>query len=118
MYDEYVNGTTTITKAAVETQTANGTATKPTGIVLTGWVSMENGEISISLADVAAYRTAGASIAMPGLISSTMARRITCLAMRSRMLVIGTVCCWIFSRLTPMRLLPCSIIVLVLTPSA
>lgn len=66
MYDEYVNGTTTITKAAVETQTANGTATKPTGIDLTGWVSMENGEISFSLADVAAYRTAGASIAMPG----------------------------------------------------
>lgn len=66
MYDEYVDGAATITKADAETQTANGTATEPTGTDLTSWVSLENGEISFSLADVAAYRTAGASKAMPG----------------------------------------------------
>lgn len=66
MYGEYVDGATTITKAAAETQTTNGTATEATGTDLTGWVSYENGEISFSLADVAAYRTAGASKAIPG----------------------------------------------------
>ena len=66
MYGEYVDGAAAITKAAAETQTANGTATEPTGTDLTGWVSLENGEISFSLADAAAYRTAGASKAMPG----------------------------------------------------
>lgn len=66
MYGEYVDGAATITKAAAETQTTNGTATEATGTDLTGWVSYENGEISFSLADAAAYRTAGASKAMPG----------------------------------------------------
>lgn len=66
MYGEYVDGAAAITKAAAETQTANGAATEPTGTDLTGWVSLENGEISFSLADAAAYRTAGASKAMPG----------------------------------------------------
>lgn len=66
MYGEYVDGAATITKAAAEAQTTNGTATAPTGTDLTGWVSYENGEISFSLADAAAYRTAGASKAMPG----------------------------------------------------
>lgn len=66
MYGEYVDGAATITKAAAEIQTANGTATEPTGTDLTGWVSLDNGEISFSLAGVAAYRTAGASKAMPG----------------------------------------------------
>ncbi|MBM6938425.1 hypothetical protein H7U37_07785 [Pseudoflavonifractor phocaeensis] len=66
MYGEYVDGAAAITKAAPEPQTANGTADEPTGTDLTGWVSYENGEISFSLADAAAYRTAGASKAMPG----------------------------------------------------
>ncbi|MGN8968366.1 hypothetical protein [Intestinimonas sp. HCP28S3_D6] len=66
MYGEYVDGAATITKAAAEAQTINGTATEPTGTDLTGWVSYENGEVSFSLADAAAYRTAGASKAMPG----------------------------------------------------
>lgn len=66
MYGEYVDGAATITKAAAEIQTANGTAIEPTGTDLTGWVSLDNGEISFSLADVAAYRTDGASKAMPG----------------------------------------------------
>lgn len=66
MYGEYVNGAATITKAAAEAQTTNGTATEATGTDLTGWVSYENGEISFSLADAAAYRTAGANKAIPG----------------------------------------------------
>lgn len=78
MYGEYVDGAATITKAAAETQTTNGTATEATGTDLTGWVSYENGEISFSLADVAA--TAPPEPAKPcrDLMSSTMAKRITC----------------------------------------
>lgn len=66
MYGKYVDGAATITKAAAEAQTTNGTATEATGTDLTGWVSYENGKVSFSLADAAAYRTAGASKAMPG----------------------------------------------------
>lgn len=66
MYGEYVNGAAAITKAAAESQTVNGTATEATGTDLTGWVSYEDGTISFSLADAAAYRTAGASKAIPG----------------------------------------------------
>lgn len=65
MYGEYVDGAVTVTKAAAEAQTANGTASEPTGTDLISWVSLENGQISFSLADAAAYRTAGASKAMP-----------------------------------------------------
>ena len=65
MYGEYVDGAATITKAAAEPQTVNGTADESTGTDLTSWVSYENREISFSLADAAAYRTAGASKAMP-----------------------------------------------------
>ena len=66
MYGEYVEGAATITKAAAQAQTTNGTATEATGTDLTGWVSLTDGQISFSLADAAAYRTAGASKAMPG----------------------------------------------------
>ncbi len=66
MYGEYVNGAAAITKAAAEPQTVNGTATEATGTDLTGWVSYEDGTVSFSLADAAAYRTAGASKAIPG----------------------------------------------------
>lgn len=65
MYGEYVSGAATITKAA-ETQTENGTASESAGTDLTDWVSLENGKISFSLSAAAAYRTAGASKAMPG----------------------------------------------------
>ena len=66
MYGEYVEGAATITKAAAQAQTTNGTATEATGTDLTSWVSLTDGQISFSLADAAAYRTAGASKAMPG----------------------------------------------------
>ena len=66
MYGEYVEGAATITKAAAQPQTTNGTATEATGTDLTSWVSLTDGQVSFSLADAAAYRTAGASKAMPG----------------------------------------------------
>lgn len=66
MYGEYVEGAATITKAAAQAQTTNGTATEATGTDLTSWVSLTDGQISFSLADAAAYRTAGTSKAMPG----------------------------------------------------
>ncbi len=66
MYGEYVDGAAAITKAAAEPQTTNGTAAEATGKDLTNWVSLTDGQISFSLADAAAYRTAGASKAMPG----------------------------------------------------
>lgn len=65
MYGEYVEGAAAITKAAVQPLTANGTAAEATGTDLTSWVSLTDGQISFSLADAAAYRTAGASKAMP-----------------------------------------------------
>ena len=66
MYSQYVEGAATVTKTEAQPQTTNGTATEASGTDLTGWVSMENGTVSFSLADAAAYRTAGASKAMPG----------------------------------------------------
>ena len=66
MYGEYVEGAATITKAAAQPQTTNGTATEATGTDLTSWVSLTDGRVSFSLADAAAYRTVGASKAMPG----------------------------------------------------
>lgn len=66
MYGEYVDGAVSVSKPAAETETANGTATEATGTDLSSWVSYENGAVSFSLADAAAYRTAGASKATPG----------------------------------------------------
>ncbi len=67
MYGEYVDGAATIEKAAAETQTTNGTATEATGTDLTSWVNYEDiSNVSFSLADAVAYRTAGASKAIPG----------------------------------------------------
>ncbi|MCD7716753.1 MAG: hypothetical protein LUI39_09925 [Lachnospiraceae bacterium] len=67
MYGEYVDGAVAIEKAAAEAQTANGTATEATGTDLTSWVNYEDiSNVSFSLADAVAYRTAGASKAIPG----------------------------------------------------
>ena len=67
MYGKYVEGAVSVEKEAAEGQTENGTAEEATGTDLSGWVSYdsENGA-SFSLADAAAYRTAGASKAIPG----------------------------------------------------
>lgn len=67
MYGEYVDGAATIEKAAAETQTTNGTAAEATGTDLSSWVNYEDiSSVSFSLADAVAYRTAGASKAIPG----------------------------------------------------
>lgn len=66
MYGEYVNGNTIETPAA-EAQTENGSAEEATGTDLSGWVDYSDlGNVSFSLADAAAYRTRGASKAIPG----------------------------------------------------
>ena len=66
MYGEYVSGVETV-KPAAETQTANGTAESATGTDLSGWVSIDDeGKVSFTLADGMAYRTKGASKAVPG----------------------------------------------------
>ena len=67
MYGKYVDGAVEVTKAAAKGQTANGTATETDGTDLSGWVSYDADKgASFSLADGAAYRTAGASKSIPG----------------------------------------------------
>lgn len=67
MYGKHVEGAVEITKAAAAGQTANGTATEATGTDISTWVSYDSaGGATFSLADAAAYRTAGASKAIPG----------------------------------------------------
>lgn len=67
MYGEHVAGATRITKASASAQTANGTADSATGTDLSGWVDYSDVyNVSFTLADAAAYRTAGASKAIPG----------------------------------------------------
>ena len=66
MYGEYVSGVETV-KAEAKPQTANGTAESATGTDLSDWVSIDGeGNVSFSLADGMAYRTKGASKAVPG----------------------------------------------------
>ena len=66
MYGEYVSGVETV-KPAAEAQTSNGTAESATGTDLSGWVSIdEEGKVTFTLADGMAYRTKGASKAVPG----------------------------------------------------
>jgi len=67
MFGKYVEGAVTVTKLAAEKQTANGSSESASGTDLTSWVTLdENGKVSFSLADAAAYRTKGASKATPG----------------------------------------------------
>lgn len=67
MYGKYVEGAVMVTKPAAEKQTANGTGESASGTDLTSWVTLdENGKVSFSLSDAAAYRTKGASKATPG----------------------------------------------------
>lgn len=65
MYGEYVAGAVTVTKAAATKQMTNGTSEQATGTNLSSWVSYSGRNVSFSLADAAAYRTRGASKAMP-----------------------------------------------------
>lgn len=67
MYGEYVDGAVMIEKQEATKQTVNGTATEASGIDISSWVNYEDvTNVSFGLSDVAAYRTAGASKAMPG----------------------------------------------------
>ncbi len=67
MYAKCTDGAAEVTKAAAEKQTANGTAEAATGTDLSGWVSYDaESGVSFALSDAAAYRTAGASKAIPG----------------------------------------------------
>lgn len=66
MYGAHVDGAASITKPAAVKQTANGTAEKVSGKDLSGWVNFEGGMVSFTLADATAYRTAGATKAIPG----------------------------------------------------
>ncbi len=66
MYGKYVSGSETA-KPAAEAQTTNGTAESATGTDLSGWVMIdEEGKVSFTLAGGMAYRTKGASKAVPG----------------------------------------------------
>ncbi|MCD7774258.1 MAG: dockerin type I domain-containing protein [Clostridiales bacterium] len=66
MYGEYAGGLTIETPEA-EKQTENGTADSPTGTDLSSWVDYSDiTNVSFTLASAVAYRTNGASKAMPG----------------------------------------------------
>ena len=66
MYGEYAGGVQ-VEKAEARPQSENGDAESPTGTDLSGWVSLDgDGRVSFTLADGMAYRTGGASKAVPG----------------------------------------------------
>ncbi len=66
MYGEYVSGVETV-KPAAEIQTVNGTAESAGGTDLSDWVSIDDeGKVSFTLSAGMAYRTKGASKAVPG----------------------------------------------------
>lgn len=66
MYGEYVEGAVLVTKPEAEAQTTNGDSTEASGTDLTSWVDYTDGSVSFRLADAVAYRTKGASKAIPG----------------------------------------------------
>ncbi len=66
MYGEYVDGAVSVSKAEAVKQTENGTSESATGTDISSWISYDDiSAVSFTLADAAAYRTAGASKAMP-----------------------------------------------------
>lgn len=66
MYGEYVEGAVSVEKPEAEAQQENGTSEEATGTDLTSWVNCEDvSQVSFTLADAVAYRTKGASKAMP-----------------------------------------------------
>lgn len=67
MYGKYVDGAKKISKAKPTGQKTNGTETKASGTDISSWVSYskKNGA-TFSLAAATAYRTSGASKAIPG----------------------------------------------------
>lgn len=66
MYGEYVDGAVSVSKPGAAGQESNGTAGEAAGKDISGWVNHEDvSAVTFSLKDIAAYRTAGASKAMP-----------------------------------------------------
>ena len=66
MYGEYVDGAVSVSKPGAAGQESNGTAEEAAGKDISGWVNHEDvSAVTFSLKDIAAYRTAGASKAMP-----------------------------------------------------
>jgi len=67
MYGKHVAGAVSIERPAAAAQTVNGTAESATGTDISSWIDYSDIEnISFTLADIAAYRTSGASKATPG----------------------------------------------------
>ena len=67
MYARHVAGAQPVEKAPAERQTVNGDAEEANGTDISGWVSIdENGQVSVTAKDAAAYRTANAMKAIPG----------------------------------------------------
>ena len=67
MYGSYVQGAAQVEKAPAEKQTVNGDATEADGKDISSWVTYDDTEgVSFTLSAAAAYRTAGASKAVPG----------------------------------------------------
>lgn len=66
MYGEYVDGAISISKPGAAGQESNGTEKEAAGKDISGWVNHKDvSAVTFSLKDIAAYRTAGASKAMP-----------------------------------------------------
>ncbi len=67
MYGEYADDGVAVEKAEAIPQAENGDAESPTGTDLSDWVTLsEDGSVSFAFADGMAYRTGGASKAVPG----------------------------------------------------
>lgn len=66
MYGKHVRGAVKIEKPAAVVQTENGTSEEASGKNISSWVDYSNGTVSFTLAEAAAYRSAGASKAVPG----------------------------------------------------
>lgn len=67
MYGEHVDDAVSITKAKASKQTKNGSSEEQSGKDISSWINYKDtSSVSFSLADATAYRTAGASKAMPG----------------------------------------------------
>lgn len=65
MYAKYAGGES-VSKAAAQKQTENGTSDSASGKDISSWVKYSNNKVSFTLADAVAYRSAGASKSTPG----------------------------------------------------
>ena len=66
MYAKHAGGASVVKPAAAK-QTANGTATEPTGTDLSAWVDDSDPErVAVTLTDILVYRNSGATKAVPG----------------------------------------------------